>query len=61
MGAGREEKFGGKTGLNIDGRLPMGVLKGVVFHTESCKEVQMEREGARTGVEVQVVGGPSRR
>lgn len=61
MGAGREEKFGGKTGLNIDGRLPVGVLKGAAFHTESCKVAQMEREGARTDVEVQVEGGPSRR
>lgn len=61
MGAGREEKFGGKNGLNSDGRLPMGVLKEAVFHTESCKEAQMEREGARTDVEVQVEGDPSRR
>lgn len=61
MGAGREEKFGGKTGLNIDGRLPMGVLKGVGFQTESCKEAQMEREGARMDAEVQAAGGPNRR
>lgn len=60
MGAKRE-KFVGKTALNIDGRLPTGVLKEAVFHTESRRVAQMERVGVRKDAEVWVVGGPSRR